>query len=115
MDIKLTTDNDIEVVNYAMSLIEEDEAIKQRLLVALQIFKGEWFLDTDLGVPYFQTIFQKGVTKGVVDSILKRKIEAVEGVSRIVSFTSTLNNATRDYSCTFVCKTTTNETITVTL
>ena len=115
MDIKLTTDNDIEVVGYAMSLIDGDEAIKQRLIIALQIFKGEWFLDTDLGVPYYQTIFQKGVTKDVVDSILKRKIEDVEGISRIVSFTSTLNNATRDYTCTFVCKTTTNDTIEVTL
>lgn len=115
MDIKLTNDQDIDVTDYAMSLVEDDEAIKQRLLIRLMIFKGEWFLDTDLGLPYYQTIFQKGVTKEVVDTVIKREIESVEGVSRIVSFSSTLNNATRAYSCDFVCKTTTGDTIEVNL
>jgi len=115
MDFKLNTDHDIDITDYAMSVIDGDEAIKQRLLVHLLIFKGEWFLDTDLGIPYYQTIFQKGVSKDTVDAILKREIEGVEGISRITSFTSALNSATREYTCNFVCKTDTGGTIEVNL
>lgn len=115
MDIALTTDHDLQVSNFDLSLLTGVEAIRQRILIHLLTFKGEWFLDTDRGVPYYQTIFQKGITKEVVDSVIRQEITKVPGVKSISSFTSTHNNSTRAYTCTFVVISTMNETIEVIL
>jgi hypothetical protein len=75
--------------------------VAQRLKVTLQTFLGEWFLDTDLGVPYFESIFGKVSSKSSVDLILQEKILADEGVIEITSFTSSLSAATRVYTMSF--------------
>lgn len=102
MDLKLTTDHDLEITNLDLVLNSGIEATRQRIMIALLTFKGEWLLDTDKGVPYFQTIFRKGVTKDIVDSTIRREVRKVQGVKSVQSLTSTLDNRTREYTCNFV-------------
>lgn len=58
--------------------------------VKLLTFFGEYFLNTEYGIPYFQQIFGKQRDKGTVDSIFQKQILAEEGVIRIAEFESTL-------------------------
>ena len=62
-DIALTTGNDFLVGaspnGVDLQLIGDAEALAQAVNIALQSFAGEWFLNTDDGVPYWQSVFIK--------------------------------------------------------
>lgn len=98
-DIQLDNTGDIDISDYTMSLTYDlTESVKQRISIKLKFFKGEYFLDTTIGIPYFQQVFVKGVNKGVIDSIFKNAISRTDGVDKILFYTSTLNNSLREYS-----------------
>ncbi|WP_443698908.1 hypothetical protein [Pseudomonas sp.] len=78
------------------------QTVEQRLRIRLSTFKGEWFMDTTYGIPYFQSILGKKSTKEAVDLIFQQAILAENGVKEVSSFTSTFTN--RKYSMTFTVK-----------
>lgn len=77
------------------------DVVTQRLKITLYTFLGEWFLDTTIGVPYFQQIFGKIRTKATVDLIFQRIISDDPDVIEILSFESSLSSGDRGYSMTF--------------
>ena len=62
--------------------------LSQRLRIRLGTFSGEWFLDTDFGVPWFQQILGKQRSKATVDSIIQEEIYKEPDVRSIKSLTS---------------------------
>ena len=83
------------------------DVVGQRLLILLRTFKGEWFLDTEYGIPYFQSILGMKSSKSAVDLIFQKAILAENGVRELTFFESTFVN--RQYSMTFRVKVTTGE------
>lgn len=77
------------------------EDIRQRVAIKLQTYKGEWFINTDYGVPYLQDIISVARSKSVVDNILKNSAEAETGVGVISNFNSVYGTDNRNYSLTF--------------
>lgn len=78
------------------------QTVSQRLKIRLLTFKGEWFMDTNYGPPYWQEILSMKVNKSRVDRIFQQQILLEPGVKEIVSFSSTLVN--RQYSLNFRVK-----------
>ena len=115
-DIKLTAEHDLDLTNAKLTLTDDSnsESLAQRLKIRLAMFKGEWFLDTDFGIPYFQEIFVKGMTKDQLDAIFMAKIRATPSILALSSFSSTLVGASRAYQMQFTV-TTTNGTQAITL
>ena len=103
MDLLLDpTTNDLIFVNGQATVTQtQSEIVAQRLKITLYTFLGEWFLDTSIGVPYFQQIFGKIKSKAAIDVIFQNIISADEGVVEIKEFTSTLGTADRGYTMTF--------------
>lgn len=94
------------------------DVVVQRLLITMKTFYGEWFLDTTVGVPYFQKIFGKTPKKATVDLIFQQLITNDADVLELLTFSSTLDTGTRGYSMTFsvrVADNTTSLPITVTI
>lgn len=89
-----------------------DDALKQRLKIKLLTFKGEWFLNTKYGTPYFQQIFGKGRSKGSIDLIFRQLIEEDEDVITLLEFNSSLSK-NRVYSLSFKVRSVTGQTIEV--
>lgn len=90
------------------------DVVAQRLRIRLLTFRGEWFLDTGYGVPYFQRILGHKIKKSDVDLIFQREILAENGVKELTFFESTFEN--RKYTLSFRVKVTTgDETETITL
>lgn len=87
--------------------------VRQRLKHRLDTSKGEWFLDSNYGVPYFQSIFVKPFDKSFVDNILRRVILDTEDVVSISSYSSSLDHANRVFSITFSVVDSTNSTINI--
>ncbi len=77
-----------------------EELTRQRVAITLRTFQGEWFADTEFGIPYFQTIFGKN-TKEATDSVYRSTIRGIDGVINIIDFTSSVDTATRVYSAVF--------------
>lgn len=108
MDIKLNG-YDATFVNgpdiSSMIVNKQVDVVAQRLTIRLRTFLGEWFLNTQYGVPYFERILRKGVNKTSVDNILREQILEEAGVLEIESFISEFDPSARSYSCKFQVKT----------
>lgn len=67
-----------------LRVTDEDEILVQRLSIRLQFLLGEWFLNTNLGIPYAQTIFENGLQDvDVLYFIFSTEIRATEGVETL--------------------------------
>lgn len=103
MDLLLDTNTgDMVYVNGGCPVTQRTaEVVAQRLRITLYTFLGEWFLDTTVGVPYFQQIFGKLRSKASVDLIFQQIITTDPDVIEILTFESVLDKTARGYSMTF--------------
>lgn len=81
------------------------ENLAQRLLIRLRTFKGEWFLDQDLGVDYFGQILGKNRNKATVDAIIQAEILQEREVLQLDEYNSTYNNSLRKLDIAFKART----------
>lgn len=101
MDIQLARNGDIEIVNNSFVLVEGLDAKRQHVSIRFQFFSGEWFLDTSLGVPYFEEILIKAPTFAVVSQILKTTVLDTPGILSLTKFDFSSDNARRIASLSF--------------
>lgn len=101
MNVALTTLGDLDFSTANLRLITGSEEISQKLQCRYRMFLGEWFLDARLGVPWIQTIFVKGTSDSLVNSILRKVALTCPGVDKIDMFTVTKDNANRTMSLAF--------------
>jgi len=80
------------------------DRVHQRLLARLRFFKGEWFLNLDAGMPYFQHILTKGYDERVVRAILTQAVQGVGGVDSVLEMSLSLDPQTRRLSVSFRAK-----------
>lgn len=81
-------DSDRELVfeNGDLVLTQGREGISQHLAQRLRTFFGEWFLDTRIGVPYYEHILLKSPNPEVLDTIFKSVILNTPGVQELLDF-----------------------------
>lgn len=117
MDILLNDVGDVAFDNGAAPLVtsEQRQDVAQRLQIKLRTFLGEWFLNTEIGVPYLQQIFGKGRQRSAIDVIFQTQILEEPDVLEIVEFNSTLDAAQRDYSLSFRVRVASGITDTITI
>lgn len=68
------------------------EVVGQRLKIALLTKQGEWFLDTNAGLPYYQEFFTKKNNKPLIDQTIISYSARVEDVARVKDYSSTIGN-----------------------
>ncbi len=74
--------------------------VSQRLHIRFQFFKGEWFLNLDEGVPYYQLLFVKAPSDRVIRVIFSGLIRDTEGVADVLKLDYSIS-AQRTLSLTF--------------
>jgi len=99
--LKLNDAHDLDIVNNNFVLIDGVNALRDRLVTNLKTFQGEWYLDTSLGVPYFQQVFAKAVNVGVLYTIFSSVLRRTEGVAAVNSLEFDQDTANRVLSITF--------------
>ena len=75
-------------------LVDSSEAVAQACLTALKLFQGEWFLNTQAGMPWYQSVLGK-YSQASYDAAIQTAIKGVQGVARIMSYSSALSIRTR--------------------
>jgi hypothetical protein len=83
---QLDDNMDLVIENNSLVMTEGQEAIRQHLLIKLQTFLGEWFLDEDVGVPYYQEILVKQPSFQTVSQVLRAQIIDTPGVIELLNF-----------------------------
>lgn len=89
-----------------LQLLDGAERIRQQIEVTLLAFLGEWFLDTSFGVPYLEQITVKNPRMSQVQIILRSKVAAVPGVTRVRDVRLSANRALRTLTATITAETT---------
>lgn len=87
---------DIQVdANGNLEIVDEFESAVQRVRLALQFWRGEWFLNESEGVPYLQVIFNRPVTPKLASSVLTDTILRVDDIQSVSNVQAEINPATR--------------------
>jgi hypothetical protein len=81
----LNSRHDLSIVGGKFRTVYREEEIKQRILVSLLHYWGEYFLNTQDGVPWYEVILGSKNRKNV-ELILRRAILEVPGVIGIIEF-----------------------------
>jgi hypothetical protein len=105
--------NDIQLQNNDLYLVTGSDAIAQDLQQSLQVWLGEWFLDTTVGVPYLQQILVKNPNLDLIHADLVNAALAVDGVEQITSLTFEFDSVNRALSVNFEGIDSMNETLSV--
>lgn len=88
--------NDLFVDRTAnLALVYDAEAVGQHVRQRLKTFQGEWFLDTEVGMPWLKDIFGKAYNPALSEAIVKAEILDTKGVVRIETFAVSFDRHTR--------------------
>ena len=74
--------------------VDVPRAVAQCIQTTLKLWQGEWFIDQSAGVPWAQNVLGKN-TAGYYDLVIQHAITGVPGVVNLVSYSSSLDRATR--------------------
>jgi hypothetical protein len=101
-DLKLDDlTGDLVIENADLVLTTGSDAVRQHLLQRLRTFMGEWFLNLDAGLPYFQNILIKDPNLNAIDGVIKNVIIDTPGVLELLSFDMNYDSSTQALELTF--------------
>jgi hypothetical protein len=103
--------NDLQVTNGDLSLATGDVAIQQDLQQTLQVWLGEWFLDTTQGIAFRQQILVKNPNMDVVQDDIINAALGVTGVTQILNTVFNYSATNRSLSVEVEAQTSTGQTI----
>ena len=108
--LDLTT-GDLAISAGRLQLVNDTDAVRQKLQMRLRLWAGEWFADTSVGIPFASILGQKA-SQLFAETTLRRAITTCPGVAALESFNFSVVN--RHATVTFRVRAVTGETITVT-
>lgn len=88
-----TTSGELVLVAGSFAMVTGKDAIAQEIAARLKTFRGEWFLDGSIGVPYMeQVLARKRPNLAAVEQLLRAEILAVGGVTSVQSLSLSLDS-----------------------
>lgn len=114
-DILLTAGHDLAIVDFDLKLTDEKSVIAQRVKRALLLFKGEYFLDSELGMSYYDDILGTKNSIDAIQAVFINAIREVKGVADIKEFNIAFDNEARALTINMTIKDTLNNEIDVSI
>ncbi len=113
MDLQLDLSNplsptykDLLIQNNDLVLVDGQQAILQDILQTLSFLYGEWFLNNQIGIPYFQQILVKNPDQRAIDAIFIDAILGVPGVQSLSLYQFIPSYQYRNLAIEFIAQTT---------
>lgn len=107
-DLQLGADGDLLVDTDLHLVTDETDAAAtvQAIKIYLQRFVGEWFLDLDAGIPYWESILgaRKDEAIKVAQIVFRAELLKVWGVQSVLSLSVTVDGSTRVMTVAFSVK-----------
>lgn len=97
VDLLVDDDNDIVFENGDLVLSTGIEAITQQCRIVMQMFQGEWFLNLDAGLPYWDQILgqKPNIAIQAATIYVRRELMLVDGVVDILKLETTFDKTSR--------------------
>lgn len=95
---------DIDITTGDLILASGNESVAQHVLIRLRLFAGEWFLDTRVGLPYYDQVLIKSPDNKAVRAIITQAILTTPGIEALESFEMDFDGVTRTMSVSFVAR-----------
>jgi hypothetical protein len=95
LELDLTT-RDLVLRDGDLYLVRDAASIVQDIDMRLRFWKGEWFLDPNVGVPYLEKILVKPPRLQDAEAVFRELLLAVPGVSRIIDLRVTYEGQLRN-------------------
>ena len=93
---------DIELENFGLRFTKNDtEFFSQKIENRLKTFFGELFTNQLIGIDYFRDVLKKQSDLQFINGIFKNEILSINGIDKIISFSSSYEGASREYSVIF--------------
>lgn len=86
LTIAVNNENDIYLVNGDIATVDSTEAKAQIISAILNTRRGELQLDTERGIPYFETVFDSPSNVQLWRAYCMKAVTELEFVSSILSF-----------------------------
>jgi hypothetical protein len=87
------------------------EYIAQKIRHTISVFKGEWFMNRGIGIPYIPNEdTDKNMHRRMIETALQVRIGEIDGVEKFLAFNSSINKATRKLTVNFMVQIDTGET-----
>lgn len=104
-DLLLDENNDL-VITDDLQFSYGIPGIVQEVRIALQMFAGEWFLDLDAGIPYWQQILGEKAPRAMAAARIafRDAILAVDGITALTRLDIAFNGSTRKMTVTWAAK-----------
>ncbi len=102
-DLKIDKDTgDLVIEDGDFLWVTGIDAIEQDIRTALLMFKGEWFLNLEEGVPYHQSILgQKATNLPAIREIFRQQLLAIPGVLDVLTIEVSFAPRTRRLTVTW--------------
>jgi len=81
--------------NGSLAVVTDNAAIAQHVKQRLMFYRGEWFLDTLAGTPWFQNVFVRPHNQMVIESVIKRQILDTPGIAELTGFEISIDERSR--------------------
>jgi len=78
-------------------LLTDLDALASKIEQRLRFFLGEWFLNTQAGIPYFQEIFEKPVDASLIVSLINADIVQEPDVESVQDTSIDYNRDARSF------------------
>ena len=101
LDLRLTSVWDLDRNGKDLALVSGLALVKQRLLMTLRLFMGEWFGNPDAGIPWFQQVFVKQQNSRIIEALLRKTILNSWGIQSLTAFSVINSKDTRSLTVTF--------------
>ncbi|MFZ7141547.1 hypothetical protein ACLSY0_00065 [Avibacterium avium] len=105
IDLKLNSQHDLLIKDNKLVLVNGVNQKAQQIKVVLLTFLGEWFLDTTIGLPYFDEILVKNPDSSRIQAIFRKKIMQVSGVQAVERLELNFNRKERTLGVQFSART----------
>ena len=96
---------DLDLIGLNLFVIKGADAVRQQIDMKLSLWTGAWFLDTEFGTPYLESILGKRVTLNGAVAALKIAITEIQDVSQITKFGYSFDRKARKLNVEFECQT----------
>jgi hypothetical protein len=103
IDLKLDANNELVIENGDLVFTRGIEAVVQQCRIALQMFQGEWFLNLDVGIPYWEKILGEKPKTAIEAAriFFRRELQLVDGVEKVTRLDVTYTGSTRTLTVTW--------------
>jgi len=92
-----------------LQLVNDLDAIRQEADIRLKFFLGEWFLDTTVGIPYFQSVLVKAPNLGGIKTVFNDELLLSAGIVSVKKLDLVFSRSTRKLTIDWAAECNTGE------